>query len=96
MVSLDLGLFWYISAVEILALVIALFLVLLAFRGYRKTQSRSLLAGAIGFGILGVASLVEGVFYDLLGFSLIEAQALRSTLTAIGFVILLYSIYKTR
>ena len=89
-------LFWYISAVEILALVVALFLVILASRGYRKSQSRSLLAAAVGFGILGVASLTEGLLYSVLGFSLLEAQAFRSTLTAVGLVVLLFSIYKTR
>lgn len=96
MASIDGGLFWYISAVEVLALIIALILVLFAYKGYRKNQSKSLLAAAMGFGILGIASLAEGLLYDVLGFSLIEAQAFRSTLTAVGLAILLYSIHSTR
>ena len=96
MSALDSGLFLYISAVEVLALIVALFLVILAYRGYKKSNSKSLLAAAVGFGIIGVASLTEGLLYDVLGLSLIEAQAFRSTLTAVGLVVLLYSIYKTR
>ena len=96
MSSFDGGLFWYISAVEVLALIIALVLVIFAYSGYKKSESRSLLAAAAGFGILGVASLAEGLLYDVLGFSLIEAQAFRSTLTAVGLIILLFSIHRTR
>lgn len=96
MASINGELFWYISTVEVLALIIALILVLFAYRGYRKNESKSLLAAAVGFGILGVASLAEGLLYDVLGFSLIEAQAFRSTLTVVGLAILLYSIYRTR
>lgn len=95
MTSFDGGLFWYISGVEGLALVIALVLVMLAYRGFKRNQSKSLLAAAVGFGILGIASLAEGLLYDVLGFSLIEAQAFRSTLTAVGLITLLYSVYKT-
>jgi len=89
-------LFWYITTVEVLALIVALVLVVLAFRGYKKSQSSSLLAAAVGFGIIGIASLTEGLLYDALGVSLLEAQAFRSTLTAVGLVVLLFSVYKTR
>jgi peptidoglycan/LPS O-acetylase OafA/YrhL len=92
----DFGLIWYISAVEVFSLAIALILVVLAFRGYRKSGSRSLLLAAIGFGVLGVASLVEGVLYQFAGFTLDEAHAFRSTLTGVGLVVLVYSIYTTR
>ena len=92
----DFELIWYISAVEVFSLGIALILVLLAFRGYRKSGSRSLLLAAIGFGILGVASLVEGVLYQFSRFTLDEAHAFRSTLTAVGLIVLVYSIYRTR
>jgi len=92
----DFQLIWYISVIEVFSLGVALILVVLAFRGYRKTGSHSLLLAAIGFGILGVASLVEGVLYQFAGFTLDEAHAFRSTLTAAGLVVLVYSIYRTR
>jgi uncharacterized membrane protein len=87
---------WYITIVEILSLFIALVLVVLAYGGYRKTRSRAMLSAAVGFAMLGMASLVEGLLYDVLDVPLEDAHAFRSTLTALGLVILLYSIYKTR
>jgi hypothetical protein len=87
---------WYISIVEVLSLLIALVLVALAYGGYRKSGNRTMLSAALGFGMLGVASLTEGLLYTVLGLSLDEAHAFRSTLTAVGLIILLYSIYKTK
>ena len=86
---------WYIRIVEILSLVIALVLVTLAFGGYRKSRSNAMLSAALGFAMLGVTSLVEGLLYEGLGWPLEDAHAFRSTLTALGLVILLYSIHKT-
>ena len=91
----DFGFILYVSAVEIVSLVIALVLVFLAYRGYRRTGSRSLLHAALGLGVLGIASLIEGVLYQIVGYSLDEAHAFRSTLTALGLLVLLYSIIKT-
>lgn len=90
------GVILYISAVEVFSLVIALVLVVLAFRSYRKSGIQSFLFAAVGFGMLGVASLIEGLLYQFAGFPLDEAQAFRSTLTALGLVILVYSIYRTQ
>jgi hypothetical protein len=87
---------WYISIIEILSLLIALVLVALAYGGYRKSGSRTMLSAALGFGMLGVASLTEGLLYTVVGLSLDEAHAFRSTLTAVGLIILLYSIHKTK
>ena len=90
------GLILYISVIEVISLAIALVLVVLALHGYRRSRSRSFLLAAIGFGMLGAASLVEGILYQFAGFTLDEAHAFRSTLTAVGLVVLVYSIYRLR
>jgi hypothetical protein len=94
--SMEFQVIWYIRIVEILSLFIALILVALAFAGYRKTGSRAMLSAGAGIAMLGAASLVEGAMYEILGLPLEVAHAFRSTLTVLGFVILLYSIYKTK
>ncbi len=86
---------WYVRIVEILSLLIAFVLVALAYGGYRKSGNKTMLLGALGFGMLGVASLTEGILFEGLGLPLEEAHAFRSTLTALGLIILLYSIHKT-
>jgi hypothetical protein len=87
---------WYISIVEVASLLIALVLAALAYGGYRKSGNRTMLSAALGFGMLGVASLTEGLLYTVVGLSLDEAHAFRSTLTAVGLIMLLYSIHKTK
>ncbi|MBI2183898.1 MAG: hypothetical protein HYU39_02950 [Thaumarchaeota archaeon] len=86
---------WYIRFVEVLSLVVSSVLVALAYGGYKKSKSRALLSGALGFGMLGGASLLEGILFEAGGLSLEGAHAFRSTITAMGLVILLYSIHKT-
>jgi uncharacterized membrane protein len=93
---LEFQVIWYIRIVEVLSLFIALILVALAYRGYRKSGSRAMLSAGAGIAMLGAASLVEGAVYEIFGLPLEEAHAFRSTLTALGFVILLYSVYNTK
>ena len=90
------GILWYVSAIEVISLLVAFILAALAYRGYRKTKSSSLILAAAGFGMLGVASLTEGVLYEVLGYSLDFAHAFRSTLTLAALLLLLLSVYKTR
>ena len=96
MALLESGLILYISVIEVFSLVIALVLVLMALRSYNRSRSRSFLLAALGFGLLGAASLVEGILYQFGGFTLDQAHAFRSTLTAVGLVVLVLSIYTTR
>jgi len=86
---------WYLRFVETLSLAIALILAASAYRGYRKHGSRATLSATAGFAALGVVSLTEGILFDMLGMRLEVAHAVRSTLTAFGLIILLYSIRAT-
>ncbi len=68
-----------------------------AFRAYRRTRARPLGALALGFGIITLGAFLAGVVDQLLqlGPSGAHTWALvvESTLTAIGFGIILYSLY---
>ncbi len=86
----------YVSGLEVASLGVAFVLASLAYRGYRKSGSKSFIMTAVGFTLLGCASLAEGVLYQFGGFGLDEAHAVRSTLTLVGLAVLLYSIYKTK
>lgn len=65
---------------------------LLAYRAFRRTGSAALRAVAVGFGVV-VAGSVLGGGVHLLGDAVVLGVALQSTTTAIGFAILLYSLY---
>jgi hypothetical protein len=55
-----------------------------------------MLAMSFGFGVIVVGSLIEEVFLEVLHYPLIEAHTFENLTVAIGFVILVYSIYGVR
>lgn len=64
----------------------------LAYRAFRRTGAGALRAVAVGFGVI-VAGSVLGGGVHLLGGAIGLAIALQSSTTALGFGILLYSLY---
>jgi hypothetical protein len=64
-----------------------------AARAYGRTGSPSLRALAIGFGIVTVGALIGGVSHQIVGASLAVGIAIDSLLTAVGFGVIVYSLY---
>lgn len=68
------------------------FVTLLALRAYRRTGIVALHALALGLGIVTVGSLVGGVLFHTTRADLAAAVAVQSTISAVGFAVLAYSI----
>ncbi|MFD1569322.1 DUF7521 family protein [Halorubrum laminariae] len=64
-----------------------------ALRAYGRTGDRSLRALGIGFGIVTVGALVGGVSHQIIGTDLAVGIAVNSLLTAVGFAVIIYSLY---
>jgi len=64
-----------------------------AIRAYRRTGDPSLRALGIGFGIVTVGALIGGVSHQLVGADLAVGIAIDSALTALGFGVIVYSLY---
>jgi hypothetical protein len=64
-----------------------------AFRAYRRTHSPALRALAIGFGAITIGSLLAGAIDQLLAVDRQFALIVESGLTAVGFGVILYSLY---
>ena len=64
-----------------------------ALRAYGRTANRSLRALSIGFGIVTVGALVGGVSHQIIGADLAVGIAANSLLTAVGFAVIVYSLY---
>ena len=60
--------------------------------GYRKRRERLMMLMALGFGLITIASLSAGIFFEFAGFSLIQVSIVEALLIAIGFSIIVYSI----
>ncbi|WP_408960009.1 hypothetical protein [Natrinema sp. 74] len=65
---------------------------LLAYRAFRRTGSTALRAVAIGFGVIVAGSVLGGGFH-LVWDAVALGVVLQSAVTALGFAILLYSLY---
>ena len=81
---------------EVIIVTLGGLLVFVSSRAYRREKSRSMLAMSFGFGVIVVGSLIEEVFLEVLHYPLIEAHTFENLTVAIGFVILVYSIYGVR
>lgn len=68
----------------------------LAFKAYRRTRLDGLQYLAVGFAIVTLGSLVAGIVDQVLRINGHMALTLESALTAVGFLVITYSLYATR
>lgn len=64
-----------------------------AYRGYRVHGSKPMLYVAIGFVIISIGSVIEGILFDVVGLELFIAGTVQTIIVAIGMVVILYSLY---
>jgi hypothetical protein len=64
-----------------------------ALRAYDRTGDRSLRELGVGFGIVTVGALLGGVSHQIIGADLAVGIAIDGVLTAVGFAVIVYSLY---
>lgn len=64
-----------------------------AFRAFRRTGEAALRALAVGFAVVTLGALAAGVLDQLVGAGRPVALLVESTLTAVGFAVVVYSLY---
>ena len=89
-------LFWLGSGAKIVALLLGAFIVYLAYRGFRRNRSRPLFYVAIGFALITAGTIAEGLLYVIIGSELLTAIAVGTSITVLGFVAIIYSIYAVK
>lgn len=88
--------FWFATITKVIALFLGAFIVYLAYKGYRRNATKPLLYVALGFGLITVGTIAEGVLYVLLGSELLIAVAMGTIVTVLGFMSIIYSIYSVK
>ncbi len=96
MIELFSPLFWLTTASKVVALVLGAFIVYLAYTGFRRNRSKPLFCVAIGFALITAGTLIEGLFYVIIGSDLLTATAIGTAITILGFLAILYSIYSVK
>jgi len=92
-------LFWFTTAAKIIALILGVFIVYLAYRGFRRNRSKPLFYVAVGFALITGGTLTEGLLYITSGAGeaeLLTAIAVGTAITVLGFVAIIYSIYSVK
>lgn len=80
---------------KILSLIFGGLITFLSFKAYRKTRSRSLGALSVGFAIITGGTFLAGVLDQVFGAGFQTSQLIESALVAVGFLVILYSLYMT-
>ncbi|WP_331234798.1 DUF7521 family protein [Natronorarus salvus] len=81
-----------IVAANTVTLVVGGAITLFALRAYRRTGLTELRALAFGLGLVASGALVGGLLHQVAAAPLLQGIAIQSTLTAIGFLALGYSL----
>lgn len=90
---------WTGTAIVVIKTVILLLgsgITFIAYKAYRRTGAASLRALGVGFGIITFGALLAGIANQILSVSLEMGVLINSILVAIGFAIILYSLYLER
>lgn len=84
-----------IVALKTITLLLGGLITYLAFKAYRRTDSRSLLALTVGFGVVTVGSFLAGVADQVSAAGFRLGLLIESALVAVGFAVIVYSLYVT-
>ena len=94
------GLFWITTVAKLVALILGSFIVYLAYKGYRRNAAKPLLYTSIGFALITLGTIAEGIVYIILGAGdpsyLLPALATGTTITVLGFLVIILSIYSVK
>lgn len=82
-----------VVALKTLTLLLGSAITFFAARAAQRTGARALRALALGFGIVTLGSLLAGVADVILSLPAESALTVESALTAVGFAVILYSLY---
>lgn len=89
-------LIWFARLTKAIALVLGVFIVYLAYTGYKRNNSRPLQFVALGFSLITLGTVIEGLLYELLGQELILAISVGTIITVFGFLTIIFSIYSVK
>ena len=85
-----------IVVLKTLTLVLGVVITYLALKAFRRTGSPALRSLTVGFGFVTLGALLAGVADQVIGLPTDIALVVESSLTAVGFAVIVYSLYVDR
>ncbi|WP_049972725.1 DUF7521 family protein [Haladaptatus cibarius] len=78
---------------KIVVAILGLLIAFQSYRAYARYDSSPMLYLALGFSLISIGSVIEGVLYEVVKLSLFYAGMVQSIVVALGMVAVLYSLY---
>ncbi|MDX1745022.1 MAG: hypothetical protein R3324_03715 [Halobacteriales archaeon] len=79
-------------AVRLVVLALGVSITYFSLQAYRRTRAPYLRDASVGFGIISVGVLIEGLLFEVGGFDLAIVHIVESVAIGLGFVVLLLSL----
>lgn len=85
-----------VVVLKTITLVLGLTITYLSYKAYRRSESAALRSLTVGFGLITLGALLAGVADQVVGLQTDFALVVESVLTALGFAVIVYSLYVER
>ena len=82
-----------VVVLKTITLVLGLTVTYLAYKAFRRSGSAALRSLAVGFGLITLGALLAGVADQIVGLQTDFALVVESVLTAVGFAVIVHSLY---
>ena len=86
----------YLSAAQVLILILGGIVVFYALRSYGRTKSRAMLLLGLGFAFVTAGAAVAGVLFNIANEDLTTVESVQAASQAVGFFIIVYSLTRTK
>ncbi|MGP8125953.1 MAG: hypothetical protein ACLQEQ_08875 [Nitrososphaerales archaeon] len=86
----------YLSAAQVLILILGGIVVFYALRAHSRTKSRAMLLLGLGFAFVTVGAAIAGVLFNVANVSLPTVESVQAASQAVGFFIIVYSLTRTK
>ncbi|KZN22643.1 hypothetical protein A4G99_19525 [Haladaptatus sp. R4] len=80
-------------AAKIVVMILGVLIALQSYRAYRRYENQPMLFLAIGFVIISIGAVIEGILFDIVNMSIFYSGLIQSIIVIIGMGFILYSLY---
>lgn len=78
---------------KVVTMLLGFLIAVQAYRGYRQHDNWVMLYVAVGFAIISLGAIIEGLLFDVIQMDIFRAGAIQTTIVALGMLVILYSLY---
>ncbi|EFW91453.1 hypothetical protein ZOD2009_13836 [Haladaptatus paucihalophilus DX253] len=78
---------------KIIVIILGVLIALQSYRAYRRYDNQPMLFLAIGFVMISIGAVIEGILFDIANVSIFYSGMIQSIIVIVGMGFVLYSLY---